>query len=430
MSYDGLVSALDDLRAALQAEVERSTRPAIVAIHELRAALEHLEVGIRHEAEIAVSLRAAQGAGVVLDVCASDAEARRAAVDAATRLLAILDAPNEPDLAEAADGEPPDEAPEPEVASARAVTPEELRAWTASAREPGAAKGTAADPQRERQVLRALVERIGAPPALDTDIAIIDELDRLDEISAEDQLERWSRLSLPVQRTWIAHLVARGRAVRDAVAALPSLRIRVREVLVRFPTFAATTRPGFINGMSPEHGPYGASWTADAAEHFKELRELAGLDRAEARTAAPAQTRKKRRDGDAAIADPGHTPRRVDPALRARCAGLRALLFGGTPREDARATLEAELGFAELNWPQSDKPRRLDGIVGSITRGNYDLVLVTRLVHHAESNRIVEAARDARTPFAFVETGYGLEAVSQAALAALDGTSSRSARAS
>jgi hypothetical protein len=181
--------------------------------------------------------------------------------------------------------------------------------------------------------------------------------------------------------------------------------------------------------MSPEHNPQGATWTVDAAEYFTELRELAGLDRVDAKTVAT-PPRKKRRDVDAAVTDAAEGPRRVDPALRARCSGLRTLLFGGTPREDARVTLEAELGFAELNWPESDKPRRLDGIVGSIVRGHYDLVLVTRLVHHAESNRIVEAARDAGTPYAFVETGYGLEAVSQAALAALDGVSARSQRAS
>ena len=50
MTYHRDVSVLDELRAALQAEVERSTRPALDSIEELRAALSRLEKTIIRQA--------------------------------------------------------------------------------------------------------------------------------------------------------------------------------------------------------------------------------------------------------------------------------------------------------------------------------------------------------------------------------------------
>jgi hypothetical protein len=101
---------------------------------------------------------------------------------------------------------------------------------------------------------------------------------------------------------------------------------------------------------------------------------------------------------------------------------MRILLFGGEPREEARQNLQRVLGIGALEWPESGKPRRVDALATSIANGKHDVMLVLRgFVAHAESKRLVEAAKQHGTPFAFVDSGYGTVAVREALEVALQG---------
>jgi hypothetical protein len=441
------VATLEELHRELMAAAQRAAAPQLAAIEALRRALDMLEASLRREAEAQLVRRAAEGAGLALMEEPTEEDAAAPVVAAARALIALLGdaAPSDDDAAapdttapdtaaadtaataaaataaanavEADTVEPPDSAAE--EPQAKPVTPAQLRAWLETG-PPSSQRESRPqlDPHLERQALRLLLERVGEPPVGTSEIELIDELDRLDDISVDENLERWHKLARTTQRTWLAQLVSRGRAVREAVMHSPSMRQRVREILVRFPTFASSVQPGFINGMSPDHGPVGESWRADAMVHLEDLRAIAGLQRpgakAEGLRAASSRRPKKPRErsSEPGIEVPAH--------IRARLADMRVLLFGGTPREDARANLEQSFGMSSLQWPESAKPRRLDAIIASVARGSYDLILVTRLVHHHESGRLVDAARSADVPFAFIETGYGVAAVQRAIESALD----------
>ena len=87
------------------------------------------------------------------------------------------------------------------------------------------------------------------------------------------------------------------------------------------------------------------------------------------------------------------------------------MIVGGEPRELSRERLEAYLQLDALDWPAIDGPRKVEAVAQRISKGAYDLVLVLQhLVAHKESNRVIEAAREAKTRWALVES-YGVTAV-------------------
>lgn len=75
----------------------------------------------------------------------------------------------------------------------RAGLRDALRAWGTTRRSP-----EPSPPRRQvsqqRQALRWLLDRVGEPPSDASDVALIEQLDLLDEISSPDNLERWTRL--------------------------------------------------------------------------------------------------------------------------------------------------------------------------------------------------------------------------------------------
>jgi hypothetical protein len=86
-------------------------------------------------------------------------------------------------------------------------------------------------------------------------------------------------------------------------------------------------------------------------------------------------------------------------------------MVGGDPREPNRQRLERAFQLASLEWPPVDGPRKVESVVGRITRRTYGLVLVLQpFVAHTESEPVIGAAKTTGTPWAMVE-GYGVAAV-------------------
>jgi hypothetical protein len=97
-------------------------------------------------------------------------------------------------------------------------------------------------------------------------------------------------------------------------------------------------------------------------------------------------------------------------------------MFGGSPREDARENLARVLGIGTLEWPDSSKVRRVDALTSSISNGKVDAILLIRqFVSHMDVKKVIDVAKDSRTPFALVESGYGVAAVRTAIEEALQG---------
>jgi len=93
--------------------------------------------------------------------------------------------------------------------------------------------------------------------------------------------------------------------------------------------------------------------------------------------------------------------------------GFAIVGFGGAPKEPNRDRLEAYFRLASLDWPLVDGPRKVEAIGQRVAKGAYDLVLVIRtLVAHKESEQILDAAKEARIPWAIVD-GYGAASVKQ-----------------
>jgi len=250
---------------------------------------------------------------------------------------------------------------------------------------------------------------------LTSDVDMIDEMDALDEISAGDERARWEKLSRDQQRLWLAHLVARARHLKERSALNASIKGRLREVIVRFPEFAAAVRPGHVNGMRIDHEPAHGSWQRDVDATYDEL--VAEVE--EPRTATADDERpsaRKSRPSKDVDAD----PEPVDWKYREHASSMRIVMFGGSRREDARANIETALGIGTLEWAEGDKPRRVDALASAIARGSFDVFLLLRsFVHHKDADKLIAAAKSAAMPFAIVESGYGVEAIRSAIETAL-----------
>jgi hypothetical protein len=124
-------------------------------------------------------------------------------------------------------------------------------------------------------------------------------------------------------------------------------------------------------------------------------------------------TPKKRKEKDRRSVEDEPAVVEPDWLLLPVAQGKIALLVGGAPKEPNRDRLETYFRLASLDWPLIDGPRKVEAISQRVAKGAYDLVLVIRtLVAHKESERILDAAREAKIPWAMVE-GYGAAAVKQ-----------------
>jgi hypothetical protein len=98
-------------------------------------------------------------------------------------------------------------------------------------------------------------------------------------------------------------------------------------------------------------------------------------------------------------------------ALASVMQGKTAVIVGGAPKEPNRERLETFFRLAALDWPLVDGPRKVEAVAQRIAKGTYDVVLVSlTLVAHTESERILDAAKEARVRWAMVE-GYGIASV-------------------
>jgi hypothetical protein len=96
--------------------------------------------------------------------------------------------------------------------------------------------------------------------------------------------------------------------------------------------------------------------------------------------------------------------------LLAMTRGRRALMIGGSAREDSRRSLQRVFGFEELDWENHEdkRPARLESIEQRIRNGGVDLVLILRdFVGHGVSERLRPASEEVGVPCLMVEHGYG-----------------------
>lgn len=91
----------------------------------------------------------------------------------------------------------------------------------------------------------------------------------------------------------------------------------------------------------------------------------------------------------------------------------KAIMIGGSPRENNRHSLLDFFEFAELKWEscQGNEPRIVDRIEQSIRTGGVDMVIeLTSLVgHHVE--RLKPVCQESDIPFVRVARGYGVRAL-------------------
>jgi len=310
-------------------------------------------------------------------------------------------------------------------AQRRSLSQQEVRAYLEEWEPP--ARPSTPQPTDPLQLLRSLIDRARTPSSLATDVDIIDELELLDEITSPEEADRWLDLPVDVQRLWLGYLVARMRAVKErAGESLPDLRSRVGTVIKRFPEFSARTRPGHVNGLKVSHKPETGTWSGDAQELLAELRASAwptcdaGVSEPEPRS-EPKPPRPKREQREGASED-----QPIEWEHRGTVGSMRVVMYGGSPREDARVKLERALGIGSLEWPESDRPRRVEALAQRIASGSVDLLLIVRsYVQHTDAKKLIDAARTGGTQWALVDAGYGIEAVKAAVDNALTGRSSR-----
>lgn len=397
-------------RAEQHASIDRAL------VNELRSALDRYEGAFTLAAETAVAQRAMSAFGDEAPSTVDVSPAKEHLVRCLERALDAL----RPTEEEQPAPRPPERQTNVEEPVAQPVSERELQAFFEKIREevpPSLPRGR--DVAAERNALGRLLHDVGEPPSLFDDDDVRAELDKLDAVTSEEKMKRWDALRVDVLTSWLSMLVARGRAVREHIDPSSPLRGRLRDVLVRLPTYAARRRTGFINGMTPKHEPARGSWTADATHRLAELRELVTPPPRSSEPAMPAMSAKRSResrDGDEREDDGP-----IDWALREVAPRMRVLLFGGTPREDARANLERLLGLGEIEWPDSDRPRRMEALAERVAAKRFDVVLMNRLVRHSEVEKLVAASKASGTPFTMVESGgYGLEAVRHAIESALD----------
>ena len=100
-----------------------------------------------------------------------------------------------------------------------------------------------------------------------------------------------------------------------------------------------------------------------------------------------------------------------------RTRGKRALLIGGTAREDMRRTLEHAFEFESLDWESlgTNRPNLLDSIEQRVRSRSVDLVIILKaLVGHTVTARMRPACEHSEVPLVLVDKGYGPSNVADA----------------
>lgn len=330
-------------------------------------------------------------------------ERRRLATQTGLELLAWSRACPSDTPAHSADG---DITPRPPPA-----TPEAVMAFIDRLQTDGLHKLAAVTPEHPASILGRLVRHLGAPRDNSSLVGATEELDALDDVSADPEERGWHLLERDTQRLWVSALVARARALKASSVLSEAQRDRLRTVLKRFPLWSAQHRPGYVHGLALDHTPKGASWADDARDLWHALAADAvgdgsffGAPRRQLSPRPPASSRGQATTEQAELLPDDWL---AWPAVR----GKRAALVGGTPREDARVRLERAFDLAELSWLEPASPRRVDALVRRIQGGTIDLVLlIQNLIDHAASDALVRTCKAEAVPFALTQ-GYGVGAV-------------------
>lgn len=421
---EGPVSAVEEtLRQAAAVE----TLPELVR---MREALDAYEGQLRKSAQIRLLVQTASSLGMTISQEIPSVDTAPLALAARALLFVLERTPQD----EYARSEPlqasvlvPVPVLEPPVSQA------DVRAWSEAQNGKLGRITHAPSPPREaaRDVLRELLDRLGPVPELSagvSDLVLIEECDRLDEISSVSSQRLWWQLERDQQRFWVSLLVARERALRIRIEHLSSAKEKLRSVMYRFPGFTREARPGWVNGMRVEHTPSGASWYEDACQFQADLRVMAeGEDPGEDRPDPSDRLREQEKPTETADAEEDE-PEELAPLewpLRARVAAMRVVLYGGEPREQAIVRLQSRLGIGTLEWVEGNRPRRIDALAASVEKGAYQVVVILRFVNHKDVHKLTDAARTAGVPFVF-SYGYGTSAIRAALEQALESTKSAS----
>ena len=97
--------------------------------------------------------------------------------------------------------------------------------------------------------------------------------------------------------------------------------------------------------------------------------------------------------------------------------GLRAMMIGGSVREDARRNLQAVFGFERLDWePYEDsKPAALESLEQRVRNGGVDLVVILKaFIGHHVTDRLRPACAKGGVPCVLVDHGYGSAQIAEA----------------
>jgi hypothetical protein len=173
------------------------------------------------------------------------------------------------------------------------------------------------------------------PPDVDLNdsVALLEELDALDEIATPERQKLWVRFPIEVQKRWLSHLVARTRAIREHPSS-GGVRDRLKTIRGVYPDWARQYVPGHINGLQLKHLPIHGTWAKDAEDHWQALGDALGSDFAPdfgPRVTRSTPKKKKERER----ADAGDEPAVVesDWPLLSLMQGKAAVIVGGAPRE-------------------------------------------------------------------------------------------------
>ena len=313
-----------------------------------------------------------------------------------------------------------------------------------------------------RADLDALLARVA--PSYDDE----QELERLSDLV--DRCDEWTAFPKSVQRQLVGLCAARMRRLQDDCQVQAGALNRAFSTLTRF---SARERPGFVVGLTRTHSPRHGSWEEDAGRFWDELDELRPQEPADdanreqllaevervsselpgapaiARSAVESQLVRAFRaalDGGVRARDPGlvrlasshldllddrafKSLRRAARDAEAQAAkpqvatsslpedwgwlswseGRRAILVGGSPREERRQALEAEFRFESLVWEDTmHRPQTLQTISKRVEAGTYDLVLILgEFIGHDTDDVVLAACKESGVAWAHVDRGYG-----------------------
>jgi hypothetical protein len=138
---------------------------------------------------------------------------------------------------------------------------------------------SSAPPQRPWGVnLHEMMCLLGPPEVdLNDSVALLEELDALDEVATPERQKLWVRLPIEVQKRWLSHLVARTRAIREHPSSERILE-RLKRIRGVYPEWAREYVPGHINGLQLKHAPIHGTWAKDAEDHWRALDGALGPD--------------------------------------------------------------------------------------------------------------------------------------------------------